>query len=359
MSLIPIFQLGVIIFCFALILSLICLGIIRRYAQSWGLVDIPNERKVHSNIMPKGGGIGIILAVIISYLVCWLYTNYYPDDFKQVKEASTIFQKFGKDSITILIGGIIIFATGLIDDLKNLSPRTKLILESLVAFWLIYNDIRITVFIDNYLISCMITWFWIVLITNSFNLLDNMDGLSAGVAFISGIIFVIVSIQIGQFPIMLMLLGMLGAVAGFLCYNFPPASIFMGDSGSLFLGYMMAALTTHATFYQHQTIFSVGLPILVLAVPLFDTSTVILLRLRQGVSIFKADKQHFSHRLVNLGLSKRHAVFLIYLITFAVGLSTLFLYQLGLYYGVLVLIQILAILLVIHILERLGNNHRG
>jgi len=342
------------IFATAFLISIITLWFIRKFAANWGLVDIPSERRIHTKVTPKGGGIAIFISVTIVYVLLWLLIFQYGFGKRGSSHASLQY-----DMWIILAGGAVIFATGLMDDFWNLRPRTKLILESLVAGWLIYQDIRITIFIDHLLFSALVTWAWVIIITNAFNLLDNMDGLSAGVALISGMIFLMVVAQTEQWNIAWMLIGFLGAVLGFLCYNFPPASIFMGDSGSLFLGYMMASLTIHSTFYQTAVpnVFPIALPILVLAVPLFDTGTVIWIRMRQGISIFQGDKRHFSHRLVNLGMTQPHAVLLIYLITFATGLSALLLYQLDIAGALLILVQLITILLVIHILEQVGNQH--
>lgn len=340
-------SLALYLFLGAWFISALSLRVIRHYAPSLKLVDLPDQRRIHQRVMPKGGGIGIFIALCASYIFgyCYLQQN-------QLDEI----QSFAHSLFVIMPGALVIFLTGLLDDWYNLRPRTKLIFESLVAFWLIYHDIRITFFVDSYLFSIITTWLWVIVITNSFNLLDNMDGLSAGVVFISGAIFLLVAIQIQQWTIVWLLLGLLGATLGFLCYNFPPASMFMGDSGSLLLGYMMSVLTIHATFYCEPITFSIVFPILVLAVPLFDTGTVFLIRVKLKVSIFQGDKRHFSHRLVNLGLSQRHAVFVIYLLTFAAGISALFLYQLNFWAGILVLVQISTMLLIIHILERVGNQ---
>ncbi|MBP7021884.1 MAG: undecaprenyl/decaprenyl-phosphate alpha-N-acetylglucosaminyl 1-phosphate transferase [Planctomycetes bacterium] len=344
-----------IIFVCAFVLSAFFVWIVKKYACYWGLSDIPSERKMHDHIIPRGGGIGIFLGMMSAYFLAWLLLYYFDIYFPFIEEYLNQKPFFWRDVTIIVIGAIIVFLTGLLDDFFDLSPWTKIMLESLVAFFLIAYDIRITLFINNFLFSAIITWAWVLLITNSFNLLDNMDGLSAGVAFIASTFLLIVAIQTNQWLCAFLLIGLLGSILGFLCYNFPPVTIFMGDSGSLTLGYMMSVLTIYMTF-SYSSIFPVTLPVLVLAVPLFDTFTVIILRLQLKVSIFKADKRHFSHRLVNLGLTPKRSVLLIYFLTFATGLSALLLYQLTYIGSLIVILQMFVILLIIHTLEQAGNH---
>lgn len=324
---------------------------VRKYAPRLGLMDMPGERKVHTKVIPRGGGIAIFFGVLVSYILGYFLIQFCSEAFPAWAKFAQIPDHAWKDIFSIVAGGMVIFATGLMDDLYDLRPRTKLAVEILVALGLVFCDIRATIFVESYAFSLIVSCFWIILITNSFNLLDNMDGLSSGVAMIVGILFLVVAVQTGQWMIAFLLVGLLGAILGFFCYNFPPASIFMGDCGSLFLGYMMSVLTIHATFYQSTSIYPVALPIVLLSVPLFDTFTVVVLRIQVGSSIFKGDKRHFSHRLVKLGMTPYQAVFTIYLVTLATGLGALLLYQTDLFGSIVILIQTLGILSIIYILE--------
>ena len=197
---------------------------------------------------------------------------------------------------------------------------------------------------------------WIVGVTNSINLMDNMDGLCAGVSAISLFFFSLVTYQLGQQTFMILsMLALLGAVLGFLWHNFNPARIFMGDAGSMFIGFTLACLIVFSTFYTSQsetTILAIAMPPIILAVPLFDTLTVIAIRIKRGLLIYQADKNHFSHRLVALGMSHRNAVLLIYLVTLCTGIGALLLHQLNFFGGLIVLIQVAIILGVILLLER-------
>ena len=283
--------LSVFICAFAVTVPLVWL--VRKYATQLGLVDAPGERKIHHQIIPSGGGIGIFCGVCLACFLGWYLTAHVDRRLLFAGQSGSVLN-FGQEILLILGGGVVIFITGLVDDRCDLRPSIKLAVETAIALVLCWYDIRITVFVESALFSWVATVFWLLLITNAFNLLDNMDGLSSGVAFISGMIFLAVAVQTSQWRIAFILLALLGALLGFLCFNFPPASIFMGDSGSLFIGYMMGVLTIHATFYQAPfPLFPTFLPILVLAMPLFDTSTVLWIRWKIGHPFFKGDKRHF------------------------------------------------------------------
>lgn len=350
------FSVAVAIFFCSFMVSFGIVRLVKKYAPALGLMDMPGERKVHTKIIPRGGGIAIFIGVLVSYVSGYFLISFCTARFPEWIKFAQIPAHAWQEILLIVSGGVVIFITGLLDDIYDLKPRTKLALESFVALGLIFYNIRATVFIESYSFSLLVSLFWMLLITNSFNLLDNMDGLSSGVALISGIIFLVVAVQTGQWMIAFLLVGLLGGILGFFCYNFPPASIFMGDCGSLFIGYMMSVLTIHATFYQKASVYPVVLPILLLAVPLFDTSTVIFLRIKVGSSIFKGDKRHFSHRLVNLGMNSYQAVLTIYLVTLSTGLGALLLYQVDIFGAVIILVQTLGTLSIIYILERSGNE---
>jgi len=189
-------------------------------------------------------------------------------------------------------------------------------------------------------------------ITNSFNLLDHMDGLSAGVAAVSGACFLAVAVHTQQWFIAALVAALIGAALGFLRFNFPPASIFLGDAGSQFLGFLLACLTVSFTFYgRSYPLYSYAVPLVILAVPLYDTASVVLLRLRQGRSPFEADRNHFAHRLADLGLTHRGAAVVIYFLTLVTGASAVLLYDVGPSGALVILGQILGIFVIIGTLE--------
>ena len=251
----------------------------------------------------------------------------------------------------LLAGGVVMLLLGLWDDKHGLGPLPKLATEIGVGLAIAACGIRATLFVDSVVYSYALTVGWVVVVTNAINLLDNMDGLSAGVAASACCIFLLIAAQSGQLFITAALLALMGSLLGYLRYNFPPASIFMGDAGSLTIGYLLSTLTILATYYQKGNVYAVILPLLVMAVPLFDTTSVILLRLRLGKPIYIGDTNHFSHRLVRMGMSTRRAVLTMYLMTFCSGLGAALLYQVSELGAVLIMLQTVLILVLVGLLE--------
>ncbi len=337
-------------------LSLLLTALVRRWATRIGFVDRPNLQKFHQGATPYGGGIAIFCAfwgtLGLGVLAAWLLQQTQPAWLpaslgQHLPGLMSRLPQLG----ALFLGGLVLFGVGLWDDTHALGPLPKLSAEVLVGLGLAACGIRATLLVDSLVYSYALTVLWIVVVTNAINLLDNMDGLSAGVAASACGIFLLVSIQSGQLLITASLLALLGALLGYLRYNFPPASIFMGDAGSLTIGYLLSTLTILATYYQRSHVYAVILPLLVMAVPLFDTTSVILLRLRLGKPIYVGDTNHFSHRLVRMGMSTRRAVLTMYLLTFCSGLGATLLYQVSELGAVLIMIQTLLILILVGILE--------
>jgi len=217
---------------------------------------------------------------------------------------------------------------------------------------LVLYGIRISVFIPNIYISSIITILWVVGITNSFNLLDNMDGLSAGVASISSFMFFFVYGSQGLTDLNFLMVILIGSLIGFLRYNFYPARIIMGDAGSLFVGFIIGGTAAIGSYLKGSllTRLPVITPLLILGVPIFDTLSVIYIRMKQRRSIFSADKSHFSHRLVILGMTQKQAVLFIYLVSFCVGINSILLPRVTRVDALVILIQVLAIFAIIVLL---------
>ena len=222
---------------------------------------------------------------------------------------------------------------GLADDRVGLGWAPRLGLQVALAIVLVLSGVRITLFpplADSHLLTGALTVFWVVGLTNAFNFLDNMDGLAAGVGLIAAGLFAGAQWAVGSLFVPAVLMALVGALAGFLVHNSSPARLFMGDAGSNFLGFLLGALTVLGTFTRAgYSRFAVLTPLLVMAVPLYDTASVILIRLREGRSPFRPDRSHFSHRLVDRGLSPVRAVWTIYLVTLAGGLGALLLHRPG------------------------------
>ena len=237
--------------------------------------------------------------------------------------------------IAIIASCFILHVIGVIDDRKAQPASLKLLLQFMLAGMLVLLfDVRLLHVLDDFgplgwVISSALTMFWLVVITNAFNFLDNMDGLAAGVATIAATVLMIATTLNNQVFISLSLALLVGSLLGFLIFNFPPARIFMGDGGSMVIGWLLAIATVRTTFvntadpgYALGTAwYGVFMPLVVLAVPLYDFTSVVLLRTLQGRSPFVGDQQHFSHRLVERGLTPRRAVLVIWAITLATGVN--------------------------------------
>jgi UDP-GlcNAc:undecaprenyl-phosphate GlcNAc-1-phosphate transferase len=247
-------------------------------------------------------------------------------------------------------------AMGLVDDRIGLGWKLRISVQTGLAILLVVYGVRITLFrpFNHPVITGALTVLWIVGLTNSFNFLDNMDGLAAGVGLIAALLFAVAQAIVGSLFVPAVLLVIVGALGGFLVYNRHPASLFMGDAGSNFLGFMLGTLTVAGTFTRPEAGFSpysVLSPLLVMAVPLYDTTSVILIRLREGRSPFQADRRHFSHRLVDRGLTPRQAVRTIDLVTLAGGLGALLLPFLGGWGAAVVVAQTACLIGVVALLE--------
>jgi len=243
---------------------------------------------------------------------------------------------------------------GVIDDRKALGPLPKFAVQLAAAATLvIWFDVRLLTLLGT-VPSIIISIVWIVAITNAMNFMDNMDGLAAGVGTVAAALFMIAALVNAQWFIAATLALLIGGQLGFLIFNFPPAKVFMGDGGSLVIGFLLGVLTARTTYY-HPDLgggwYAVFMPVVVLAIPLYDFVTVTLLRLKQGRSPFVGDQQHFSHRLVQRGLSKRAAVIIIWAMTAVTGIGGISLGQLEAWQAVLVGVQTIFMLLIIALLE--------
>jgi UDP-GlcNAc:undecaprenyl-phosphate GlcNAc-1-phosphate transferase len=297
-----------LIFVAALLLAGAATPVAQRIAPFLGIMDKPNPRKIHGQPMPRLGGAAIYVATIAALLI--------------LGRQQEVTQFIG-----ILIGATIVSFCGLWDDRRSLSPLLKLFAQTAAALILYSTGVSISI-LPHPLLNFGATILWVVGITNAFNLLDNMDGLSGGVSAVAALFFLVLAITSQQVLVGSLAAALLGACVGFLLYNFNPASIFMGDSGSLFIGFMLAALGIKLRFPDHPTTITWIIPILVLGVPIFDTTLVTVSRLLRGKNPLSTPGQdHLSHRLVARGLTHREAVLLIYLICGALGVAGILITQ--------------------------------
>jgi UDP-GlcNAc:undecaprenyl-phosphate GlcNAc-1-phosphate transferase len=281
----------------------------RRLAPRLGVMDQPSTRKIHARAMPRLGGAAIYLAFILALLIF--------GDRSYVSQGASI-----------LLGATLVSFCGIWDDRWGMRPLLKLgVGQPLAALILVASGIRVS-FLPHPILNILVTIIWVVGITSALNLLDNMDGLSAGVATVASAFFLLLAAMSGQYLVGSLAAALLGACVGFLVYNFNPATIFMGDTGALFIGFILAAVGIKLRFPGRMNTVTWMIPVLVLGVPIFDTTLVVVSRLRRGLNpTTHPGKDHFSHRLVAMGLSQREAVMAICLICGTLGMLAVFLTQ--------------------------------
>jgi len=306
------------------ILSLIFTPIMRIIAIKNGLISNPRADRWHSKPTALLGGISIYLASVISVL---------------------FINTADKFVWGLFFGGTLLFAVGLADDKFHFAPYTKLFVQIIAGCIAIYFGIVLG-FPINSLFAIPLTLLWIIGVTNSFNLLDNIDGLAAGIAAISSLMLFFSSLFLSRNPLGIYSLVLSGAALGFLPYNFNPAKIFMGDSGSMFLGYSLAVISIAGTTrHLSNLLITLLIPVLILSVPIFDTIFVMIIRRLQGRRIFEGGRDHTSHHLVTLGLSQRKTVLVLYAISITFGLIAILYSKLNAF--VILVITFLAIIILL------------
>jgi len=347
------------------VLSWLATLFVRQIAPRLGFVDKPGGRKIHANPKPLGGGVAIFAGValpLVAVLIL-LHTAAFGEHSGRFDPAYVR----GAIEKTPLALGLLaamlgMHVLGLVDDRKALGPYSKLVVQLAVisAFVILFN-VRCLTTLDGLGVgrwpSVVVTILWIGAITNAFNFLDNMDGLSAGVAAVCTTAFLIAALSIQQWFVAATLAILLGSVLGFLCFNFAPATIFMGDSGSLLIGFLLGVLTTLTTYIPKGEPWSEGwyavfAPVIVLAVPLYDLIVVSVIRMFRGKSPFVGDTNHFSHRLVARGMSRRTAVLCLYLISASTSIAAILLPHVRAQFAPLIFLQTILILGVVGLLEQ-------
>jgi len=305
------YGLYVIGFIASCVMALLLTPLVKKFAFWVGAVDAPNHRKVHTRIMPRLGGLAIFLAFVGAYFI-----------ISPALDAVNSNAAFG-----LLLGGFVIVVTGALDDRFQLSPKWKLLGQLIaacivVAFGLKIDLVNIPFGITNFNIgwlSIPITILWIVGVSNAINLIDGLDGLSAGVSGIATATILVLALMMPNVTVVLLSVILLGSIVGFLFYNFHPAKIFMGDSGALFLGFALATLSILG--FKQAAVVSLLIPIMILGVPLSDTFFAIVRRYVNKLPISAPDKSHLHHCLLQLGFSHRTSVLIIYGIAFIFGAS--------------------------------------
>ena len=346
-----------------LVASAVVTAVMRSVAPRLGLVDRPGGHRTHENATPLGGGVGIYVGLWAPVWACagmaavvaggWR-PGWMPEAL--ATHAPGVVSRLGKLAV-IWLAATVISGTGLVDDRRGLPALPRFVVQVAMAVLLLLCGVHISIFIDNPWVVGAITVLWIVGLTNSFNWLDIMDGLSGGVGVIVSATFLVVALQTGQLFIAAVLAALIGSLLGFLVFNWSPASIFMGDCGSMHLGFVLAALAAEFTFYQEsRPLFPVIAPLLIFAVPIFDTVSVLLIRLHEGRPLYMGDNSHFAHRLTQLGMTRPQAVVTTCLVTLAIGLGATVLYYSNLGGTVVAFVQALVLIGIILTLERAAKK---
>ncbi|WP_332629814.1 glycosyltransferase family 4 protein [Halalkalibacter flavus] len=323
-----------LIICF--IVTVLITPLVKRFAIKIGATDKPNHRKVHQTLMARLGGLAIYIGFLVGFV---------------------LLQPNSEFTLPILIGSFVIIVTGFLDDMIELSAKWKLFGQLLAAGIVIYGGVQVQFInlpFDGQLqlgwFSIPLTLLWIIGVTNAINLIDGLDGLAAGVSAI--VLITISSLAIMQGDLFVASLGviLLGSTLGFLIHNFNPAKIFMGDTGALFLGYMISVISLLG--FKNVTMFSLLIPVIILAIPISDTLFAIVRRLVNKQPLSSPDKSHLHHCLLRLGLSHKQTVLVIYAMTAFFGLAAVMLTMSTLWISMIIIcVIIIAIQLIV---ERVG-----
>jgi UDP-GlcNAc:undecaprenyl-phosphate GlcNAc-1-phosphate transferase len=291
----------------------------RLLSVRFGLIDHPGVRKIHHAPVPLAGGPGILSGIVLALGCCALLVPFL--DTASLERIQYGFSHRSGQVVAILGGGLAMLSLGLLDDLYDLSPGLKFFGQVVVAFLVAASGIRITLFVPSTVFSYSVTIFWIVALVNAFNFVDNMNGLCGGLAAIAAILFGFSAALRGDYLVAGFGFLCAGAFCGFLPFNFPRATAFLGDSGSHLAGFLVAVLAILPHYYsrKHPHALAVLTPLLVLVIPLFDLVWVVLLRLRTGQPFYVGDNNHLSHRLVRRGLSPVQSVLVIWLTALMLG----------------------------------------
>ncbi|AIF53812.1 glycosyltransferase family 4 protein [Pelosinus sp. UFO1] len=321
-------QTYIVAFTVALAVAYFVTPRVKDLAIKVGALDAPDARKVHTRPIPRMGGLAIYAAFVLAVLAS-MYVS--------------------REIMGLLVGGTVILIVGIIDDLKPLPARVKLLGQIVAASVLVMFDIRIEWLTNPFgdmlyveYLSIPLTILWVVGLTNTVNLIDGLDGLAAGVSTIASVTILLVALQQNFWTVAVLTAALAGSALGFLQHNFNPAKIFMGDTGSMFLGYMLAAISILGAVKSAATI-ALIVPIVALGLPILDTAFAIIRRYMSGRPIFKPDKGHLHHRLLEMGLTQKQAVLLMYVISGCLGLSAIALTEVNKSLGAFIVIALLGI----------------
>jgi UDP-GlcNAc:undecaprenyl-phosphate GlcNAc-1-phosphate transferase len=339
---------------------------LRRLAFVLGALDYPGERKSQKHPVPLLGGLAIFLSIVI---VVWtsllwlpqLQDSWLSSHFSESLRALSNYINIQRKLWAIFAGAVIVTLVGLLDDLlpSGISPVNKLLGQAAAAAMLLPAGIYMDLLNWNVYLAMAVSVVWVVGITNAFNLLDNMDGLSSGIALICSFMFLVLVMTKGEFFIALLLSAVIGGTLGFFQFNLRQGFLYMGDAGSLLLGFMLGAISLMARYVgpADTSIFPVLAPLIILGLPLFDTASVIVIRLRDGRPVFKGDRMHLSHRLVRMGMSTLQAVLFNFLMAFTIAANALLIISSRALHSLVAVVQVVALMAMVSILMAMRNRN--
>lgn len=315
-------------FCISAFFSYVCTPFIVKLARRWGALDVPSDRKIHKRKIPRIGGLSIYLSASVTAIFFYIFSPL----------ARTLVAANFKFLISIFLASTLVMLLGLLDDVRGINVWQKFLVQfiaAIITIWggLTVNKINIPFYgeADLGVYGYFILVLWLVGVTNAFNLIDGLDGLAGGVSFVSTMMVLIISLMRGEMSVSVIMATLGGAILGFMKYNFNPARIFLGDSGSLFLGYLMAVFAVKAS-QKGATALAIVIPVLIVAIPLTDTLFAMFRRFLKAFfmekqrspealkAMFTADKQHIHHTLLSLGYTHRRAVIFLYSFSLLLGL---------------------------------------
>lgn len=296
--------------------SMIFTPLVIHWARAWKLYDPRSPRKVHSSPTPRVGGIAVYASLLVVSAAAVVFDAYWGNVFAEMKSR-----------LAVLLGtGTFLFLVGLYDDIRNLRAIYKLLAQIAASLVVCAFDIRIDTVMGVRWMAPWLSWpitvFWIVALTNAVNLIDGLDGLAAGICAAACAVIAAFSLYNGNAAMGLFMFILLGSLAGFLVFNFNPARIFLGDGGSMFLGFFLAVASL-ITASKVATLLGLLMPALALGLPLFDMFFSVIRRLLDRRSVFSADREHIHHRLMDMGMKHHHAVIFMYLVTVVIALAAM------------------------------------
>ena len=321
----------------AAVVSFLATPLVKTLAYKVGAIDVPKDaRRMHKKPIPRLGGLAIYGGFLCSIL---------------------IFGQLDETMLCVLLGAAIIVALGIFDDVLALGAKLKFVVQIVAAaipvcigdlqigLFTNLNPLSDTPFVHLGILAVPVTIIWIVGITNAVNLIDGLDGLAVGVSSIAAITMLAVALLTGNMPIAITMAALAGACIGFMPYNLNPAKIFMGDTGSTFLGYMLATVSIMGLF-KFYAVISFAVPFLILGLPIFDTANAIIRRVAAGRSPMSPDRGHVHHKLIDMGFNQKQAVAILYAISATLGLTAVVLTSSGEVKAIVLLLAVLAAILV-------------